>query len=97
MGEVVVAVLNHPDDAEALLDAGAHLLDIGGGGRLKALAVRMPPIATIMPSEQVLTASREAEIWAEQEAWPGSCAQCDAWTARAQHPGIRADSAGCRG
>lgn len=92
MGEVVVAVLNRPDDAEALLDAGARLLDIGGGGRLKALAVRMPPIATIMPSEQVLTASREAEIRAEQEAWAGQLRKAvDAWTARAQHPGIRAD------
>ncbi|HTJ25984.1 MAG TPA: universal stress protein [Candidatus Limnocylindria bacterium] len=92
MGEVVVAVLNRPDDAEALLDAGAFLLDIGGGGRLKALVVRMPPIATIVPSEQVLTASREAEIRAEQEAWARQLRTVvDGWTARAQHPGIRTD------
>ena len=92
MGEVVVAVLNRPDDADALLDAGAFLLDSGGGGRLKALAVRMPPIATIVPSEQVLTASREAEIRAEQEAWAGQLRTVvDGWTARAQRPGIRTD------
>jgi hypothetical protein len=92
MGEVVVAVLNRPDDAEALLDAGAFLLDIGGGGRLKALAVRMLPMATIVPSEQVLTASREAEIRAEQEAWAGQLRKAvDGWTARALHPGILTD------
>ena len=92
MGEVVVAVLNRPDDADALLDAGAFLLDIGGGGRLKALAVRMPPVATIVASEQVLTASREAEIRAEQEAWAGQLRKVvDGWTARAPHPGIRTD------
>ena len=93
MGEVVVAVLNRPDDAEALLDAGAFLLDIGGGGgRLEALAVRMPPMATIVPSEQVLTASREAEIRAEQEAWAGELRKVvEGWMARAQHPGIRTD------
>lgn len=93
MGEVVVAVLNRPDDAEALLDAGAFLLDIGGGGgRLEALAVRMPPMATIVPSEQVLTASREAEIRAEREAWAGELRKVvEGWMARAQHPGIRTD------
>ena len=92
MGEVVVAVLNRPDDADALLDAGAFLLDIGGGGRLKALAVRMPPVATIVASEQVLTASREAEIRAEQGAWAGLLREVvDGWVARGQHAGIRTD------
>jgi len=71
MGEVVVAVLNRPAEAQGLLDAGRRLLEIGGGGRLKALAVRMPPAAAILPTEEVLTASREAAIRAEQENWAG--------------------------
>jgi protein CrcB len=69
MGEVVIAVLNRPGEAEQLLDAGAHWLALAGGGRLKALAIRMPPAAAILPSEEVLTASREASIRAEQEHW----------------------------
>lgn len=82
MGEVVVAVLNRPGDAEALLNVGRRLLDIGGGGRLKALAVRMPPAAAILPSEEVLTASREASIRAEQENWAGQLrAAVDRWAA----------------
>jgi protein CrcB len=71
VGEVVVVVLNHPDEAEGLLDVGARFLEFSGGGRLKALAVRMPPAAAILPSEEVLTASREAAIRAEQENWAG--------------------------
>ena len=43
MGEVVVAVMNRAAEVETLLDAAARLLQIGGGGRLKALAIRTPP------------------------------------------------------
>lgn len=71
MGEVVVAVLNQPEAAEGLLDAANRLLVIGGGGRLIALAVRVPPVATILPSEEVLTSDREAAIQAEQQNWTG--------------------------
>jgi nucleotide-binding universal stress UspA family protein len=92
MGEVVVAVLNRSGDATALLDAGARLLQATGGGRLKALAVRMPPVETILPSEEVLTASREAAIRAEQEHWAGQLRiEVDGWTARTQSPGILTD------
>jgi nucleotide-binding universal stress UspA family protein len=69
MGEVVVAVLNRPAEAYGLLRAASDLLDIGGGGRLKALAIRTPPMAAILPSEEVLTADRATAIRAEQQGW----------------------------
>ena len=69
IGEVVIAVLNRPEDAGRLLDAGARWLALAGGGRLEALAIRMPPAAAILPSEEVLTTSREAAIRAEQAHW----------------------------
>jgi nucleotide-binding universal stress UspA family protein len=69
MGDVVVAVLNRPDEAGGLLRAGTDLLTIGGGGRLRALAIRIPPMATILPSEEVLTADRAEAIRAEQGHW----------------------------
>jgi len=69
MAEVVLAVLNRPEDAAGLLDAGTRLLQIGGGGRLLALAVRIAPLSTIMPTEEVLTADREAELRAGQQQW----------------------------
>jgi Universal stress protein family len=92
MGDVVFAVLNHPGDVEALLEAGARLLEIGGGGSLTALAVRIPPEATILPSEEVLTAPRAAAIRAEQENWAGQLRELfDAWASRANRSSIRAE------
>ncbi|HET8995144.1 MAG TPA: universal stress protein [Acetobacteraceae bacterium] len=87
--DVVIAVLNRPEGVQALLEAGARLLEIGGGGRLTALAVRMPPLSTILPSEEVLTAGREAAIRAEQESWAGSLRGIvQQWAPTAQSRGI---------
>lgn len=92
MGEVVVAVLNRPAEAQGLLNAGSRLLQIGGGGRLKALAVRMPPAAAILPSEEVLTASREAAIRAEQENWAGQLRGIvQRWTPAADRLGVHTE------
>ena len=92
MGEVVVAVLNRPREAHGLLQAASDLLDIGGGGRLKALAVRLPPMATILPSEEVMTADRATAIRAEQQDWAGRLKTIvDDWARRAGRRGIRTD------
>jgi protein CrcB len=92
MGEVVVAVLNRPREAETLLDAATRLLEIGGGGRLMALAVRLPPAATILPSEEVLTASREESIQSEQENWAGQLRSVvDDWASRARQHRVQTD------
>ena len=84
MGEVVVAVLNRPGEAEALLDAGTQILEIIGDGRLKALAVRMPPLRPschprkCSPPAASFDPSRQ-ENWAGQlravaESWSQTCA-----------------------
>ena len=92
MGEVVVAVLNRPREAEPLLDAATCLLEIGGGGRLKALAVRLPPAAAILPSAEVLTADREAAIRAEQENWARQLRDLvDHWASLTQQRGVRTE------
>jgi protein CrcB len=91
MGEVVIAVLNRPAEAEQLLDAGAHWLALVGGGRLKALAIRTPPAAAILPSEEVLTASREASIRAEQEHWSEGLRTAFAAWARGRSHNVRTD------
>jgi protein CrcB len=92
MGEVVVAVLNRPDEANGLLRAAVDLLDIGGGGLLKALTVRLPPMATILPSEEVLTADRTEAIRAEQQHWASELKELvDDWSVRVRERGIRTD------
>jgi protein CrcB len=71
LGAVVAAVLSEPQAAEDLLRASAHLLESGGGGRLKVVAVRMPPAPAVLPSEEVLTAARAQAMRAEREDWAG--------------------------
>ncbi|HYZ21261.1 MAG TPA: CrcB family protein, partial [Rhodopila sp.] len=68
---VVLAVLNQPDQAAPVLSAAMRLLEIGGGGRLEVLAVRTPPAAAILPSEEVLTAERSSALRAKEENWSG--------------------------
>jgi nucleotide-binding universal stress UspA family protein len=92
MSSVILAVLDHPTAADGLLAAAACLADLVGGARINALLVRTPPEATILPSEEVLTLRREAEIRAIEasraanartifDAWaettpPGATARC---------------------
>ncbi len=79
-GQVVLAVLNRPEHTDGLLNAGAQLLRLTGSGRIKALVVRMPPAASILPSEEVLTEDRAAAIRSEQEDWAGQLhARFAAW------------------
>ena len=92
MRDVAVAILGQPDQAEPLLDAATRYLAITGGGRLRALAIRMPPESTIMPSEEVLTVERAAAIRAEQSGWAGRLrAVVEAWKPRAERQGVEAD------
>jgi protein CrcB len=79
---VVLAVLHAPKDASCLLDNARDLLQRIGGGQLKALATRALP-STILLSEEILTAEREAAIRAEQENWAAQLH--DAVTASAAH------------
>jgi protein CrcB len=67
----VLAVLDRPEQAAALLYAASDLLRLTGEGRIMALVVRMPPIDAILPSEEIMTADREAAIRAAQEGWAG--------------------------
>lgn len=68
MPAVILAVLDHPAAAPALLNAAYCLADLGGGGRVEALIARVPPIATIIPSEEVLTKPQEDKIRAREAA-----------------------------
>jgi len=90
MGEVVLAIVNRAAEVETLLDAAARLLQIGGGGTLKALAIRTPPEATIMPTEEVMTAARAGVIRSEQNAWAVQVKDTvDAWATHTHPAGVQ--------
>ena len=62
MAGVILAVLDDPASAKALLRAAQRLAGLSGATRINALLVRTPPEALISPSEEVLTAQREAAL-----------------------------------
>ena len=68
MPAVILAVLDHPEAAPALLNAANCLADLVGGGQVEALIARTPPITTILPSEEVLTKRQEDRIRAREAA-----------------------------
>lgn len=92
MGTVVVAVLDRPWDAHGLLVAGTRLMAHAGGGRLQALAVRQPPPAEILPSEEVMTVERDEALRAGPEHWADQLHDVvGAWRTLAQQQGVVVD------
>jgi nucleotide-binding universal stress UspA family protein len=62
MTSVILALLERPDTAPGLLAAAERLAELMGGARIDVLVVRLPPEATILPSEEVLTTRHAAQI-----------------------------------
>lgn len=59
-GRTVLLLLDRPEAAPAQRAAAMLLARLLGGLRLQALAVRVPAVASIMPTEEVLTTERQA-------------------------------------
>jgi nucleotide-binding universal stress UspA family protein len=82
--DVVLVVLDHPAATSVLLDAACRLAGLCGAARINALLVRTPPEAMVSPSEEVLTAQREAELRGAEAHRTGAVrASFDTWAANA--------------
>lgn len=66
MAHAVLVVLEQPEAAAGLLAAVARLAGLIGGAHITALGIRIPPAATILPTEEILTARQERQRWAEE-------------------------------
>jgi nucleotide-binding universal stress UspA family protein len=62
MPDVIFALLEHSSAAAPVLEGAQRLAELTGAGRIKVLTIRVPPIATIMPTEEVLTSEKESRI-----------------------------------
>ncbi len=58
----VLVVLNGPDTAYACLEAAAQIAGAMNEARIAALYIRVDPASTILPSEEVLTGERRAQL-----------------------------------
>jgi nucleotide-binding universal stress UspA family protein len=66
MSGVILVVPDRPETAPRLLAGAARLAEITGSGRINVLAIRTPPLSTIIPSEEILTAEQELRIRYEE-------------------------------
>ena len=61
MSGVILALVEHPDMALHTLMAASRLAMLMGNARINVLAIRMPPEATIMLTEEILTRRQAGE------------------------------------
>jgi nucleotide-binding universal stress UspA family protein len=80
-------MLDHPAAANGLLAAAVCLADLADGAHINVLAALVPPVSTIMPTEEVLTRGKETRLRAQETARVASLkAIFDAWNATAGRP-----------
>src|SRR5689334_21899551 len=88
MAREILAVLDDPVVASLILSSASHLALQGVGSLIHVLAIRTPPLATILPTEEMLTetdeqriasaeAARMAGLRTAYDAWLPSVAQSD--------------------
>src|SRR5882757_1798114 len=66
MSGVILALPDRPDVAPRVLAAAARLAELTGSSHINVLAVRTPPLSTILPSEQILSRQDELRIRDEE-------------------------------
>ena len=72
-----------------MLAASERLAELMGGARVDVLVVRVPPEATILPSEEVLTVRRETRIREQEHARAAALRSAfDHWAERTRSEGL---------
>jgi len=84
MANVILVHLETEQTAAGLLQAAGRLGELAGGARVDVLVVRLPPEATILPSEEVLTPRQAAFVREREDARIATLRACfDRWAAAA--------------
>ena len=81
---VILAVLDNPEMADGVLAASARLAELTDAARINGLAIRIPPVETIIRTEEILTRKDEIRIREEEQRRTSTLkAIFDAWVAAA--------------
>ncbi|HZT86722.1 MAG TPA: universal stress protein [Stellaceae bacterium] len=95
MPNIVLVILGRAEAAEACLDAAAHAARALGDARVIAVATRTPIESQVLPSEEVLTSRRRAELQQRADAAiAGLKARFDAWQRERGLPASWTEAAG---
>jgi hypothetical protein len=102
MPNVILAVVAFPDVAARVPAAAGGLGAFTGAVRINALAIRVPPIETVMPTEEIVSEKTEQRIRTEERQRPDQLkSMFEAWAVGmpADIPGgaVRDGSAGADG
>lgn len=62
MSNVILAVLTKVENAPSILAAADRIGVLLGGAKIETLVMRVPPISTILPTEEILTKEQEQHI-----------------------------------
>lgn len=62
MSDVILAILTKVETAPSILAAAERLNVLLDGAKIEALVMRVPPISTILPTEEILTKEQEQHI-----------------------------------
>ncbi|MFL5285728.1 MAG: universal stress protein [Rhodopila sp.] len=89
MPGVILTLLELPGASPGLLAASQCLAELMGGARIDVLVARIPPEATILPSDEVLTKRHATYVREREEARTAALRkEYDAWSAGAPGDGI---------
>lgn len=92
MPGVILAVVESPETAARVLAAAQTLAELTSAARINVLAIRMPPIATIQPTEQIMTPEYAAQVRAREQARTGALRDAyRAWSESARQTRIVAE------
>jgi len=67
MPNVIPAVVELPEAAACVLAAAGRLAELTGAARINGLAIRLPPIETVIRTEDILCKATEIRIRAEEQ------------------------------
>ncbi len=91
MGDSVVVALHRPERVGGMLSAAAQMLALGEGGQVTALAIDEPLLASLQPTEEVMTQERRDDIAARRADWVDTMRRTlDDWTKDEREKGVAA-------
>lgn len=83
MSDVILVVLERPEMALRTLAVARRLGELTKARRALVLGIRIPPLATIMPTEEILSHKDEARIRSEEQARTAALKRMyDLWAAQ---------------
>jgi nucleotide-binding universal stress UspA family protein len=92
MTAVILAVLEHPPVAARVLAAGLCLAERTRAAHINGLVIRVPPIETIMRTEEILSRADEIRIRTDERRRADALkAIFDAWSIEARKCGLETD------